>query len=229
MAVSSPPGTPSHFARYAVALGVGAAFVGLLEQYNPRLALGLALVMLLGVGLLARSGSGRNAFAELGELLQQAEHQLPALTRSPSGTPPAAPAPTGSGGYAFPLQGYAGAVPTAHWDNGLAVDLMAPAGTPWIATTSGVVQAGYYRDGGNTATLYGNDGRVYYYAHGQAPAVSGPVQAGQVIGAVGNTGSAANTPPHLHFALSQGGFGISSQGTGNIPPWDWLRALLTGR
>jgi murein DD-endopeptidase MepM/ murein hydrolase activator NlpD len=46
------------------------------------------------------------------------------------------------------------------------------------------------------------------------------VRAGQVVGAVGNTGSAAGTPPHLHIAWEH----LGTEGWVNTNPFFLLRA-----
>ena len=85
------------------------------------------------------------------------------------------------------------------------VDIFAPRGTAALAATDGwVTRVETTRVGGNVVwmqPLFGNM-RVYY-AHLDAQWVQPGdfVVAGQVLGAVGNTGNAATTPPHLHFGV----------------------------
>lgn len=84
------------------------------------------------------------------------------------------------------------------------IDIFAPKGRPVVAATPGVVLfAGRLSLGGNVICLLGPGWRVQYYAHLDTISVftGQPVWTGQTIGAVGQTGNAANTPPHLHFAL----------------------------
>ncbi len=90
------------------------------------------------------------------------------------------------------------------------IDIFAPSGTPLRATSRGVIaRKGQAVLGGNKLWLVGADGTQYYYAHLSA-FVEGVedgtvVEAGQIIGFVGNTGNALTTPAHLHFEIHPGG------------------------
>lgn len=112
------------------------------------------------------------------------------------------------------------AVPTSHWDGSWAVDLFAPCSTPVLAVFDGVAQAVDYPLGGHTVLLTAADDTEAYYAHMQANRTSGPVQAGEVIGYVSDSGNAAGTGCHLHFAVGR----IDGNGAGTIAPWQWLNA-----
>jgi murein DD-endopeptidase MepM/ murein hydrolase activator NlpD len=88
-----------------------------------------------------------------------------------------------------------------------AIDILAPRGTPVIATDDGVVKKLFTSvPGGLTIYQFDPDERYcYYYAHldhytaglheGQH------LQKGEVIAYVGTTGNAPKETPHLHFAL----------------------------
>jgi murein DD-endopeptidase MepM/ murein hydrolase activator NlpD len=85
------------------------------------------------------------------------------------------------------------------------VDIFAPRGTPVLAATDGwVTRVETTRVGGNVIwmqPLFGNM-RVYYaHLHEQWVEAGAFVTAGQPLGAVGNTGNAVTTPPHLHFGV----------------------------
>jgi murein DD-endopeptidase MepM/ murein hydrolase activator NlpD len=89
-------------------------------------------------------------------------------------------------------------------------DIFARMGTPVVAVQSGVVNELRYRSlGGNSFHLSNDAGDYFYYAHllryaaGIEEGTS--VEAGQVLGYVGNTGNAITTPPHLHFEIHPGG------------------------
>lgn len=85
-------------------------------------------------------------------------------------------------------------------------DLFAPRKTEVYAATAGyVVRIGENTLGGKTVSVLGAGGRVYYYAHlaDYAPAltVGDAVTPATLLGYVGTTGNARNTPPHLHFGV----------------------------
>ncbi len=77
-------------------------------------------------------------------------------------------------------------------------DIIAPQGTPIRAVFDGVASASSSSLGGYAVYVYGSQGYVYN-AHLMQPGISGPVNAGDVIGYVGNTGDAQGGPTHDHF------------------------------
>ncbi len=96
----------------------------------------------------------------------------------------------------------------AHWHEG--IDIFADRGTPLVATERGVVtRIGVGRLGGLKFWLVGESGSEWYYAHldSFAPGLTDGlvVDAGQLLGYVGNTGNAVGTPPHLHMELHPAG------------------------
>lgn len=85
------------------------------------------------------------------------------------------------------------------------VDMLAPRGTPIVAVTAGQVTFKQNHLGGNAASLVGDNGNRYYYAHFDGyEGVSRRVEAGEVIAYNGDTGNARGTP-HLHFEIHPGG------------------------
>lgn len=85
------------------------------------------------------------------------------------------------------------------------VDIFAKRGTNIHSATIGVVvSTGYLSSGGNYVTVLGPKWRVYYYAHLNEILVKEGdfVSHDTLIGTVGNTGSAAKTPSHLHFTIA---------------------------
>lgn len=85
-------------------------------------------------------------------------------------------------------------------------DIFAAKGTPVLSATSGYVyKIGENNLGGQTVSVIGRGGRVYYYAH--LDSYSPRLQQGDwvttrtVLGYVGTTGNAQGTPPHLHFGI----------------------------
>ncbi|MFN3255363.1 MAG: peptidoglycan DD-metalloendopeptidase family protein [Ilumatobacter sp.] len=83
------------------------------------------------------------------------------------------------------------------------VDMIAPAGVPIYAVTSGYVTFKQNRLGGNAASLMGDNGNRYYFAHfSRYEGSSRRVAAGDIIGYNGKTGN--TTTNHLHFELRPG-------------------------
>jgi len=89
-----------------------------------------------------------------------------------------------------------------------AIDIMAPRGTPVVAAGDGTILK--LRTGGmGGVTVYqlARDGRtLYYYAHLQRYAAGIregiPIQQGEVIAYVGDSGNAGAGNYHLHFSVS---------------------------
>ena len=84
--------------------------------------------------------------------------------------------------------------------------MMADYGTPTVAPVSGTVEHRGSSLGGLSWYLYGDNGDMYYGTHlsGYENEGAGWVEAGTVIGYVGDSGNAAGTP-HLHFEYHPGG------------------------
>lgn len=94
--------------------------------------------------------------------------------------------------------------PTPHLHEG--TDIIADAGTPVLASGPGVLAAlNETPVGGLVAWVVGDNGDSYYYAHmlGYAEGVVAGqrVDAGTVIGYVGNTGNAIFSVAHVHFEI----------------------------
>ncbi|WP_394938855.1 peptidoglycan DD-metalloendopeptidase family protein [uncultured Ilumatobacter sp.] len=86
------------------------------------------------------------------------------------------------------------------------VDMIAPRGIPIYAVTSGFATFKTNRLGGNAASLLGDNGNRYYYAHLDSyVGESRIVFQGDVIGYNGDTGNARFSTPHLHFEIRPGG------------------------
>jgi murein DD-endopeptidase MepM/ murein hydrolase activator NlpD len=84
-------------------------------------------------------------------------------------------------------------------------DILAPYGTPVVASVAGSVQHHNSSLGGLSYYLRGSDGNTYYGAHLSRYAAAGSVGKGTVIGYVGTSGNASGGPPHLHFEIHPGG------------------------
>jgi murein DD-endopeptidase MepM/ murein hydrolase activator NlpD len=127
----------------------------------------------------------------------------------------------------------------------LATDIFAPIGTAFVAVTSGVIQGVSRTDvwnpdiddganrGGLFVSLIGDDGVRYYGSHLSAVAdgieAGVRVEAGQLLGNVGVSGSARDTPPHLHFGISRP-TALDDWETrrGEVDPVPFLDAWLAG-
>jgi len=122
-------------------------------------------------------------------------------------------------GFVFPVGepysfidswGYPRMVGTQYEHGHQGVDVMADFGTPLYAVERGIItRVGTDVLGGTKLWLKGQSGTYYYYAHLQAYAegmVEGAlVNAGDVVGFVGDTGNAQGGAPHLHFQVHPGG------------------------
>ena len=87
------------------------------------------------------------------------------------------------------------------------MDILAPRGTPVVASVSGRI-AKLFTSAAGGLTVYQFDPEerhCYYYAHldSYAPDLTEGqvVERGQIIGFVGTTGNAPPDTPHLHFAI----------------------------
>lgn len=85
------------------------------------------------------------------------------------------------------------------------IDIFAARHTPIYSTTPGLVRkVGTNPLGGNVVTVLGPGGVSHYYAHLQDFADIKPgdwVEAGDIIGYVGDSGNAQGTPPHVHYGI----------------------------
>lgn len=89
-------------------------------------------------------------------------------------------------------------------------DIMAPHGTPLLACERGLItEMGTDVLGGTKLWLKGESGTYYYYAHlsafAEGLAIGDVVEAGDLVGLVGDTGNARGGAPHLHFEIHPGG------------------------
>ena len=85
------------------------------------------------------------------------------------------------------------------------IDIFAKRGTPIQATTQGIVsKVGENSLGGRVVVIIGPGGAGHYYAHLEDYADISPndwVNAGDIIGYVGDSGNAKGTPPHVHYGI----------------------------
>jgi murein DD-endopeptidase MepM/ murein hydrolase activator NlpD len=147
--------------------------------------------------------------------------------------------------YTFPVANCAVNYARAHHDYA-ATDILAKAGCKFVAPINGIVDEVNRVDtwksppnlgitrGGLFVSIIGEDGVRYYGSHLRSipeniqPGLS--VMAGDVLGAIGSTGSARGTSPHLHFGISW----PTPPDTwwvrrGEVLPWKYLDAWKKGK
>ena len=147
--------------------------------------------------------------------------------------------------YTFPVANCAVNYARAHHDYA-ATDILAKAGCKFVAPINGIVDEVSRVDtwrsppnlgitrGGLSVSIIGEDGVRYYGSHLRSipeniqPGVA--VMAGDVLGAIGSTGSARGTSPHLHFGISW----PTPPDTwwvrrGEVLPWKYLDAWKKGK
>jgi murein DD-endopeptidase MepM/ murein hydrolase activator NlpD len=147
--------------------------------------------------------------------------------------------------YLFPVADCEVNYARAHHDYA-ATDILTKAGCKFIAPIDGVVDEVNRVDtwksppnlgitrGGLSVSIIGVDGVRYYGSHLRTipasiqPGVS--VKAGRVLGAIGSTGSARGTAPHLHFGISwPTAADIWWVRRGEVLPWKYLDAWKKGK
>ena len=147
--------------------------------------------------------------------------------------------------YTFPVADCEVNYARAHHDYA-ATDILAKAGCRFVAPIDGVVDEVNRVDkwsgktnlgidrGGLYVSIIGSDGVRYYGSHLRSiptsiqPGVE--VKSGQLLGAIGSTGSARGTAPHLHFGISW----PTPADTwwvrrGEVLPWKYLDAWKNGK
>ena len=133
-----------------------------------------------------------------------------------------------SKGFVFPVYGkhtYGPTFGAPRADTGFheGNDIFAAAGTPVVAVCKGTLnRVGTLSISGNRLWVKCDKGRdSFFYAHLSAFAndtrAGEHVTAGKVLGFVGSTGDAEQTPPHLHFEIHPGG-------GDPVDPYPFLRA-----
>ena len=132
------------------------------------------------------------------------------------------PGGSGGGGYVCPVPGGTffddWGFPRSGGRHHAGNDIFAPRGTPVHAPTSGWVDIATGSIGGHQFRLTAADGSQWFGSHLDHFGKTGSVQAGDVIGYVGNTGNAKGGPTHLHFEIHPGANAVN--------PFPLLRADL---
>lgn len=99
-------------------------------------------------------------------------------------------------------KGYVFGEKTWYSDHHLGIDYICATGTPVFAPESGVASQRYGAQGGNTVELVGS--LTHRFMHLSRYGKGSQVNAGDIIGYVGNTGS-TTTGPHLHWDVRRNG------------------------
>lgn len=101
-------------------------------------------------------------------------------------------------------------------------DMLADYGTPTVAPVSGRIEHRSVSIGGRSWYVYGDNGHTYFGTHlsGYEQVGASHVDAGTVIGYVGDDGNAAGTP-HLHFEWKP-------NGGSSVNPYEILDAACPG-
>src|SRR5215468_9440848 len=239
-------------ARIGAAKGdtAGSAVTGLVALGQPVSSGTVALADWGSLTALAGAGNGSAATGYHGsitalEIRLTADHDgLPAGSTILIGyaevaaqavAPPTVTPKLTAGGYVFPVYGPSSFTDTfggprsdvsGGWHHG--DDIFAPLGAPVLAVATGTVfSVGWNTIGGNRLWVRDGQGNLFYYAHLSAftpLAVNGSkVNAGDVLGFVGNTGDAQGTPTHLHFEIHPVGL-IALGYDGAVDPTTYLLA-----
>lgn len=178
-------------------------------------------------------GSARGSASELKPPEPKLPHPGLPPSFAPRRPPPDLTPKLTAGGYVFPVYGPVSFTNTFEapragvgWHHG--EDIFAPLGAPVLAVARGTVfSIGWNELGGNRLWLRDGEGNQFYYAHLSAftpLAVNGAhVNAGDVVGFVGNTGDAISTPYHVHFEIHPVEYlGMGYDGV--VPPYPYLLA-----
>jgi murein DD-endopeptidase MepM/ murein hydrolase activator NlpD len=184
---------------------------------------------------------------------KQTKPKTPAHTKHPNSSKPTKPArrrkPSRthvlltSKGFVFPVYGkynYTDTFGAFRADTGFheGNDIFAAAGTPLVAVCDGSLnRVGTLPISGNRLWVKcTKTGDSFFYAHLSAFATDTrdglQVKAGQVIGFLGSTGDAEQTPPHLHFEVHPGDgpavdpypFLRAWENRRDVPAAAWVRA-----
>ncbi len=146
--------------------------------------------------------------------------EQPAATTSTTAPPP--PPVSSGGGILCPIAGATSftntwGAPRSGGRSHKGTDMFAARGTPVVAPVGGTATQKNSRLGGLGFWLVGDNGVTYFGTHMDTAGASGRVEAGTVLGTIGNSGNARFTSTHLHFEIHPGGGGA-------INPYSTVRA-----
>jgi LysM repeat protein len=119
----------------------------------------------------------------------------------------------GGGGFVCPVPGGTffndWGFPRSGGRSHAGTDVFAPRGTPVRAPASGRVDIANGAIGGKQFRLTTPSGVRYFGSHLHAFGATGQVRAGDIIGAVGDSGNARGSRPHLHFEVHPSGSAVN--------------------
>jgi peptidoglycan LD-endopeptidase LytH len=167
----------------------------------------------------------------------------PVATRAAGGDAVSPEPERGAGALTIPVAGVAATQLTDTWGQERgdgarrheAIDILAPRGTPVIAAAAGTVEKLFdSHDGGRTVYVRRDDPAWQdYYAHldsyAEGLSEGMKVAQGQVLGAVGSTGSASEDAPHLHYEIHAMAAGDNWWQGRAINPYPILAGPAAGR
>ena len=157
---------------------------------------------------------------------------LPQVTGPLVGVPQLVTPALDAGPYVFPVYGassygdaYGADRPDVSFHHG--DDIFGELGQPLLAAANGTVfSLGWNRRGGNRLWLRDHQGNLFYYAHLAAFSTNARngarVQAGEVIGFMGNTGDDEGPATHLHFEVHPVSLIYLGNGDGAVDPTTYL-------
>jgi murein DD-endopeptidase MepM/ murein hydrolase activator NlpD len=177
----------------------------------------------------------------LGPLPGDRPDLLPPATGPLIGVPQIVEPPLTAGPYDFPVYGstsftddYGNARKDVTWQHG--VDILGELGQPLVAVADGTLYSvGWNHATGNRLWLRDRQGNQFLYSHLSAFSTRAGngvhVHAGQVIGFMGDTGSTAGLPAHLHFEVHPVsmlfiGFDGAVDPTAYFPTWHRIANLV---
>ena len=168
----------------------------------------------------------------------------PTSTPTKTATAPVPADPIVAGAYAFPVAGCSVSYSPYHHDYP-AADIFAARGCHFVASTAGTIDEVGYTDiwhsssnsgatrGGLYVSLVGDDGVRYYGSHlsriadGISPGAR--VEAGDLLGLVGDSGDARGVGTHVHYGISwPTTAGIWWVRRGWISPYKYLTSWQSG-
>jgi murein DD-endopeptidase MepM/ murein hydrolase activator NlpD len=218
--------------------------VGKRTNHRSGLVPSLVLVLLAVLAVGCSGGGDRPATGGAAPTTTAPATTAAPTTGEPTTGEPATTTTTAAIRYRFPVAGCRAQYGASHHDYP-AADMFTGRGCAFVAPVAGRVDEVSRTDawsqasdrgadrGGRSVSLVGVDGVRYYGSHLQAvaPGIApgNRVAAGQLLGRIGNSGSARVTAVHLHFGISWPTRpGIWWVRRGMVPPARYLDSWRAG-